>query len=271
MLSRARSAAGLRAPSASPPAHHLAQPVASMPADRAGRLHDGRPHGTLVLVLAALIVVQVCGGLARLATNGSMPASATSFASSYGREPVVWDNDALTPIVASPEEAAPPALPSRVVMPTIGVDAAVGKTGIGQDGGLEVPDDFDNAFWFEGSAVPGDPGVSVLVGHIDDESGPAVFYRLELLKPGQEILVHRSDGAIAGYTVTELKIFPKGRFPTERVFGTESGPGLRLVTCIGRFDRKRKTYLDNLVVFAAPRDLVAPISAADTVLAASRA
>jgi len=211
-----------------------------------------------VLVLAAAIVVLLSGGVANLATRAPLPGSAAAFSSARGRTPVAWDNAALSPVVATSTEAPPLASPTRVVAPTVGVDAEVGATGIGPAGELAVPDDFDRAFWFEGSAVPGEPGVSVLVGHIDDESGPAVFYPLERLKVGEEIFIPRSDGVTARYTVTELKIFPKGRFPTERVFGTGSGPGLRLITCIGRFDRKRQTYLDNLVVFAAPAEPVEP-------------
>lgn len=212
-------------------------------------------------VLAASIVVLLCGALASLLTHTAAPVSGVPFASSPGRERVVWDNAALTPIVETSNEAPSAVFPSRIVAPTIGVDAAVGATGIGSKGELAVPDVFDQAFWFEGSAVPGDPGVSVIVGHIDDESGPAVFYPLERLKPNHEILVPRSDGSTARYVVTELKVFPKGRFPTERVFGTASGPGLRLITCIGRFDRRRQTYLDNLVIFAAPAEPVPPVAA----------
>lgn len=164
----------------------------------------------------------------------------------------MWDNAALTPPEVPPGEVPPGAVPTRITLPTIGVDTGVGVIGLGPKGELDVPDDFENAFWYGGSAIPGDPGVSVVVGHLDDEKGPAVFYGLERLKPGMEIVIGRSDGASARYQVTELKIFPKGRFPTDRVFGTASGPGLRLVTCIGRFDAKHKTYLDNLVVFATP-------------------
>ncbi len=209
----------------------------------------GRPRGLLVLALAAAIVMVLSGGVAKLATGSSVPAALSEFSASSGRTPVVWDNASLSP----PSDDGPPAvLPARVVLPTVGIDAAVGTTGIGTKGELAVPDDFDRAFWFEGSAVPGEAGVSVLVGHIDNDSGPAVFYPLQRLKAGEEILIPRSDGSTARYTVSELKVFPKGRFPTEEVFGTGSGPGLRLITCIGRFDRRRQTYLDNLVVFATP-------------------
>jgi len=224
--------------------------VAAWPSSpEADPLTGGRPNGLLVLVLAAAIVVVLSGGVAKLATGSSLPAAASPFSAASGRTPVVWDNASLSP----PTDDPPPAvLPARVVLPTVGIDAAVGTTGIGTKGELAVPDDFDRAFWFEGSAVPGDPGVSVLVGHIDDDDGPAVFFPLQRLKAGEEVLIPRSDGSTARYTVSELKVFPKGRFPTEEVFGAGSGPGLRLITCIGRFDRRQQTYLDNLVVFATP-------------------
>ncbi len=176
------------------------------------------------------------------------------------RPATAWSNDELVAQVASTPGhggAATPAVPTRVVLPSIGVDAPVDPLGLAPDGTMAVPTDYARVGWYDGSAVPGDPGVSVLVGHLDDEDAPAVFYKLEQLKAGHPIDVPRSDGTVARYVVTEVKVHSKQRFPTERVFGNAAGPGLRLVTCIGRFDRKRRSYLDNLVVYASPAAAVA--------------
>jgi hypothetical protein len=53
-------------------------------------------------------------------------------------------------------------------------------------------------------------------------------------------------------TVPNLAVarYPKRAFPTQAVFGPEPDPVLRLITCGGRFDRARRSYVDNVIVTA---------------------
>jgi hypothetical protein len=62
--------------------------------------------------------------------------------------------------------------------------------------------------------------------------------------------VTRDDGRIAVFTVTRVARFSKSRFPTQTVYGPIDHAGLRLVTCGGAYDTARKSYLDNVIVFA---------------------
>ncbi|MEJ2866530.1 DUF4397 domain-containing protein [Actinomycetospora sp. OC33-EN08] len=120
-------------------------------------------------------------------------------------------------------------------------------------GALQVPTDFSKVGWFSSSAVPGDPGSSVMVGHIDTRRGPAVFGALDDLKPGDVIEVGRSDGGTARFGVDSVETFAKDGLPTERVYGPTTAPTLRLMTCGGPFDDGTLNYRDNVVVFATPR------------------
>jgi sortase (surface protein transpeptidase) len=90
----------------------------------------------------------------------------------------------------------------------------------------------------------------VIAGHVDSRSGPAVFYRLRELRPGDQVRVERADGTGLRFVVDTRRRFPKAGFPTEAVFGPTPEAALRLVTCAGPFDRARGSYRDNLVVFA---------------------
>lgn len=88
------------------------------------------------------------------------------------------------------------------------------------------------------------------LGHVDSRRGPAVFYRLSELRPGDEALVDRRDGTTATFTVDRLERHPKTRFPREEVYYPTLDRELRLVTCGGAFDEATGHYLDNVVVFA---------------------
>ncbi|OMQ14280.1 class F sortase, partial [Modestobacter sp. VKM Ac-2676] len=98
--------------------------------------------------------------------------------------------------------------------------------------------------------APGQPGPAVLAGHVDDRSGPAVFFRLEELTVGDRVLVDRADGSQVAFTVTRVAAYPKTDFATAEVYGPTTDPQLRLITCGGEFDRDRRSYADNVVVYA---------------------
>jgi len=128
--------------------------------------------------------------------------------------------------------------------------AAVVDLGLGEDGALEVPVDFGVTGWYTGRAVPGDKGPSVVVGHVDSYTGPAVFFELSRLEVGDLIQIDRSDGLVAWFQIRELTLVDKDEFPTQQVYGDTAEPTLRLVTCGGDFDHSARSYRGNLIVFA---------------------
>jgi sortase (surface protein transpeptidase) len=142
------------------------------------------------------------------------------------------------------------ARPLRVTIPAIGVDSDLAELGVDAQGALVPPVDFAQAGWFAAGPVPGDVGPAVLAGHVDSYRGPAVFFRLEELRPGDRVRVERSDGRTVEFAVTRVAEYPKDRFATGEVYGPTADAQLRLVTCGGAFDRSRRSYLDNVVVFA---------------------
>ena len=166
---------------------------------------------------------------------------------------------ASTAAPAVPGAPAPPvpagvasAVPIGLAIPAIGVDErGLVPLGRNPDGSLEVPADYATAGWFTGGAVPGSLGPAVIAGHVDSLAGPAVFYRLAQLRPGDEVLVALSDGDRVRFRVDGVRHYPKIAFPTEAVYGPVPGSALRLITCGGVFDRTARSYLDNVVVYAS--------------------
>lgn len=153
-------------------------------------------------------------------------------------------------LLPEPGAAAPPG-PSTLSIPGIGVRAAIVAVGRKPDGAMETPDP-DQVGWYRLGPRPGEPGPAVLVGHIDDQNGPAVFYRLRQLRPGDEILVGLADGTTARFRVGRLEQHRKDALPTNRIWTKANRPLLRLITCAGSFDDATHHYRDNLVVYASP-------------------
>lgn len=139
--------------------------------------------------------------------------------------------------------------PCRIVIQSIHVNAKVIRLGLNADGTLEVPTDFSLTGWWAGGTQPGRVGPAVMVGHIDSTAGPAVFYRLRKLQPGAIVSIWRAGEPMVRYEVTSMTEVPKDQFPSERVYGSLSYPGLRLVTCGGTFDHATGHYVDNVIVF----------------------
>ncbi|WP_168221238.1 class F sortase [Actinomadura sp. WMMA1423] len=144
-------------------------------------------------------------------------------------------------------------LPVRVDVPSIGVRAPLVRLGLEAGGAVRVPPAGrpGEAGWFEGGPTPGERGAAVILGHVDSAKDAAVFYDLGRLRPGHRVEVSRADGRVAVFTVESVERVPKDRFPTGRVYGPLDHPGLRLVTCGGSFDRGRRSYTDNVIVYAA--------------------
>ena len=146
--------------------------------------------------------------------------------------------------------AAGVALPARVAVPRIGISSGLQRLHLRQDGELPPPSAWMEAGWYADGTRPGDVGPAVIVGHVDSTLGPAVFYRLREMRVGDTILVTEVGGKVLTFVVSEVRSYPKDKFPTDTVYGPTALPELRLVTCTGEFDYVHHNYLDNLVVFA---------------------
>jgi Sortase domain len=213
-----------------------------------------RPDPVRRALVAGAVVLAVLGvallGYALVDQTGAPPAPspAPSSAAAAGPPPPPGRAAEAGPIATS----SPPA---TLRIPAIRVDSPVDQVGLNPDRTMEVPSEgtpgYDHAAWFRYSVTPGRQGPSVIIGHVDSaEAGPSVFFELGRLRPGERAEVVRADGVTVTFEVTEVAVYPKDAFPTDRVYGRTAGPELRLITCGGSFDRGAGSYRDNTVVFA---------------------
>jgi hypothetical protein len=161
-----------------------------------------------------------------------------------------WARDAAPPREFPVLE---PSRPIRISIPSIGVRAPVHGVGLADDGSIAVPDNNrrNEAGWYRAGPTPGQFGPAVIVGHVDTRTGPAIFHDLATLRPGAKIEVTRRDRRVAVFKVNSVETFSKAKLPPDRVYGDFSRPGLRLITCGGRWAGGDLGYADNVVVFAS--------------------
>jgi len=86
-------------------------------------------------------------------------------------------------------------VPVGLRIPKIQVTTSLEPLGRAPDGTVEVPNRSDLAGWYAPGPRPGDPGSAVILGHVDSDRGPAVFYRLGELRPGDQLTVSGADGS----------------------------------------------------------------------------
>lgn len=144
-------------------------------------------------------------------------------------------------------ETAP--VPVALAIPSIGVVSDLQELHRDAEGTIEVPTWHHAGWWAEG-AKPGQLGPAVILGHVDSQDGPDVFYRLHELQAGDEVVVTRADGSTVHFAVERVERHPKDAFPTDQVYAPSLEAGLRLVTCGGEFDRASGHYRDNVIAFA---------------------
>ncbi len=183
------------------------------------------------------------------ASTAATPGPATPTASAGATSAAASAVDAAAGF-RSPRTYADVALPVRLRIPAIGVDAPVGRLGLEAGGAIAAPTRWQDTGWYAGGPRPGQPGPAVLLGHVDSTTGPAVFHRLGRLTPGTPVLVDRADGTTVRFRVSGRLQVAKSRFPADLVYGPTLTPSLRLVTCGGEFDRRTGHYTDNVVVTA---------------------
>ncbi|KOX51824.1 class F sortase [Streptomyces ardesiacus] len=210
-------------------------------AEEEERRRKRAPWGVIALVLLTGLAL-IRNGSGEFDVGPPQPASAAAAPDTRAAP-----GDAAAPGVAP----LPYSVPDRVSIPAIQVDAPVMGVGLDADGWVDAPppEDPNLAGWFTGAVSPGEKGTAVVVGHVDNQQGPAVFYGLGALKKGNKVEVHRQDGKTAVFEIYGIEVFEKDNFPGDRVYGSKGTPELRVITCGGGFT-KQNGYDGNVVAFA---------------------
>ena len=139
--------------------------------------------------------------------------------------------------------------PIHLWIPKLHVSTSVLVLGLNPDGSVQVPPNTIQVGWYKYGPTPGQRGSSVILGHVDSYRGVGVFFYLDTLRPGDQVLVRLADRQIARFSVIGLREYTKAQFPENIVYGSRSYSALQLVTCGGVFDHQTGHYLSNIVVY----------------------
>jgi sortase (surface protein transpeptidase) len=145
----------------------------------------------------------------------------------------------------------PRSRPVYLKIPTIGVSVPLSVLTLGSDGSVNVPTNFAEPGWYNGDRSPGQKGSAVILGHVDNFHGPAIFFHLDKLTLGNRVYVTLKDGRHLVFAVIGVRMYQKTNFPDKLVYGARTYPALQLVTCGGIFDSATGHYLSNVVIFTA--------------------
>jgi hypothetical protein len=209
------------------------------------------------LALDALTALLAAGGVILVVIGGSVPAQHPRRAAAAVESPSGPPAPTHAPASDPPVRAGPAPLgrsePVHLDIPAIGVSTPLMALGLNPDGTIAVPPLRRGApaGWYRYLVTPGEVGPAVILGHVDSaRDGPAVFYRLQELRPGDTVAIRRADGTTGVFTVSRVAQYPKLAFPADEVYGGVDHPALRLITCGGSFDHVHRQYRGNVVVYA---------------------
>lgn len=167
--------------------------------------------------------------------------------------PEIIHTEKIQPLVVDGEKALRKevGIPRKILIPKIGVNAAVESVGLDAQGRMDVPKLDENTAWYNLGYKAGENGSAVIAGHFDNKfGGPAVFYNLSDLEAGDEIIVIDNLGNEYTFVVSGKKLYGFDQLPLEQIFASSGKARLNLITCDGAFDRATKNYSQRLVVYS---------------------
>lgn len=209
------------------------------------------PWGAIALVMLTGLAMMRNG--ADVEAGPPQPAAAAAVGASAGAAVGAQSDQspAQPPTPPSDLEVLEHSSVQRIRIPSISVDAPVMTVGLDATGWIDAPPPQERnlAGWYLNGISPGQQGSAVIVGHVDNAQGPAVFYGLGAVRKGSHIEVARYDGRTAVFEVYGVEVFSKNAFPGARVYGDTGQPELRVITCGGGYS-KAGGYDGNVVVFA---------------------
>lgn len=220
---------------------------------------EAKGKGWLMVIAACIGIWLIQSGLepvtpplpsaAEAFTAGSGPGSGLDAGPGPGSGP--RRGSATAPRVEAAAAPMAPSAPVRLRIPAIQVDTPVMRLGLGPGRSLDVPPSGNNniAGWYKDGTPPGAKGTAIITGHVDNASGPAVFYALGTLKKGHRVEVTRRDGRTAVFAVDAVEVYANSAFPDRKVYGAADRAELRVITCGGGFSAK-SGYRGNVVAYA---------------------
>jgi LPXTG-site transpeptidase (sortase) family protein len=230
------------------------------------RLTRGRPELALIggTALAALIIAgaviaivamggggdgddeQVSGGTPT-AEATAVEATSTPGANAGLKTPIAFSDEDLLSLEdlakrGSGEPARGPFTGERILIPKIGVDAPFSYKVVPSSGQMPNPDGHSDVAYYDFKDWPGLGGVPdlggnvVVAGHVDYiNHGPAVFWDLATLQPGDIVQIRLQDGRVLEYAIEFNKHIEASDADWTAIVAGTADESITLITCGGEF------------------------------------
>lgn len=227
-----------------------------------GSRHGRRTRPCLFLLILLTPLLQGCGGDS-VAAEPRYPGIEGQPLPTF--TPLPPPTATITPLPSAtptePYRTATPDIfqaagrPVLLEIPAIQVRSTIEEVGVLPNGQMDVPRVAMNVAWFRDSALPGQKGKpAVIAGHLDSPTGPAVFYKMRFLIPGDEMVVTYENGDRYVFVVEGKERYLFDQAPLAKIFGRNPGRMLNLITCDGAWDSGSANYQQRLVVYARLKD-----------------
>ncbi|MDR3125960.1 MAG: class F sortase [Candidatus Nomurabacteria bacterium] len=151
-----------------------------------------------------------------------------------------------------------PEKPRFMTIKALGIDKArVVELGVkGENNQLEDPKNIHDAGWYRDSALPGAPVdteyAGLYDGHNTGVSQKGIFFYLDRLTIGDEIVIERGDAAELRYAVREVETVLLEEIDMSKMQKSFNPQieGLNIISCGGDWDKERQTYTHRVTVRA---------------------
>lgn len=210
------------------------------------RAHQKRNHIKAVAAASIACGIIVISGGFMYANSRNLPEG--NISSSVGLY--------LTTAAPAATEAAPVAQdenklkPNHFKISSLNIDAPSVTVGLTNQNAVDVPQQLTDVAWFNGSALPGKPGVTFIVGHYAAGYG-GVFDNLTKIKDGDIIEMTDASNNVFKYKVAEKTKQKVADINMDNLLNSSPGENkLVIMTCAGSYIAQN--YTDRFIVTATP-------------------
>ncbi len=151
----------------------------------------------------------------------------------------------VTPQDTTPSPVGDPQEPTRLIIPSIGLDDQIIAGGLTANGEMAVPSgSTQNVGWYQNGVIPGNPGSAVLDAHVF-----AAFTKLNQVKVGDSIYITDTQGTKRRCVVTQVSTYALADITSQMLFAPTNDRDLNLITCAGQLTPDHSTYDHRLVIY----------------------
>ena len=145
-----------------------------------------------------------------------------------------------------------PNMPRYLIIPAIGVKAPILDLGVTSSNAIAAPPNIYETGWYNGSSKPGQTGVALIDGHVSSWTAKGVFYNIESLKSGDQIMVQMGNNTIYTYYVIRVSAYSISNINMNQILTplNNAESDLNLISCYGDVIKGTNTFNDRVVVFS---------------------